>query len=285
MKLANVSGHAVLVTGDRAGINVHQASGGEFGPGPHEVYQRWAEFERWVAAAGDLGGEVAFEPEDLGCPSPSPRQVVAVGLNYSAHAAEAGFAVPERLPPTFTKFPSSLAGPYCEVELPPGGRTDWEVELVVVVGRSASRVGEHEAWDHVAGLSVGQDLSERISQLDGPAPQFSLGKSYPRFGPVGPWLVTPDELGDRDNLELSCAVNGETVQAASTKEMIFPVPALIAQLSDVITLFPGDLIFTGTPAGVGQGRQPQRFLADGDVLVSRIEGIGEIRQTFTAGGR
>ncbi|MFC6937186.1 fumarylacetoacetate hydrolase family protein [Actinomadura yumaensis] len=182
----------------------------------------------------------------------------------------------------FTKYVSSISGPVTTVRLPEGGHTDWEVELVAVIGTGGYRVAEADAWSHVAGLAVGQDLSERITQLDGPAPQFSLGKSFPGFAPVGPWLVTPDELADPDDLELGCAINGEEVQKGRTRDLIFPVPALIAKLSAVLPLLPGDVIFTGTPAGVGQGRDPQRFLAPGDVLVSHVEGIGELRQTFTA---
>lgn len=127
-----------------------------------------------------------------------------------------------------------------------------------------SRVAENEAWDHIAGLTIGQDLSERVSQLAGPAPQFSLGKSFPGFAPVGPWLVTPETVPDRDDLGLGCAIDGETVQDGRTRDLIFPVARLVAELSRTITLRPGDLVFTGTPAGVGQGRNPQWFLRPGE---------------------
>jgi 2-keto-4-pentenoate hydratase/2-oxohepta-3-ene-1,7-dioic acid hydratase in catechol pathway len=155
---------------------------------------------------------------------------------------------------------------------------DWEVELVVVVGRTAHHVGIDDAWSYVAGLTVGQDYSEREVQQSGPLPQFSMGKSFPQFGPTGPWLVTVDEFDNRDDLELECTINGETVQKARTSAMITPVPQLIQQLSAVCPLFPGDLIFTGTPSGVGMARTPPRYLKPGDVVVSRIENIGEIRQ-------
>jgi 2-keto-4-pentenoate hydratase/2-oxohepta-3-ene-1,7-dioic acid hydratase in catechol pathway len=186
------------------------------------------------------------------------------------------------LPPTFTKFVSSMSGPDSVVTLPPGGNTDWEVELVVVIGRTAQHVAEANAWDYVAGLSVGQDISERITQTAGPAPQFSLGKSFPGFAPVGPWLVTPDSVPDKDDLALGCSIDGEKVQDGHTSDLIFPVSSLIAKLSRIITLHPGDLIFTGTPSGVGLGRSPQRFLQDGQRLDSWIEGIGEVHQTFVA---
>lgn len=283
MRLANVSGRAVLLTADDRGIDVAEASAGRFGPDLGAVYQHWDDFRAWVDGA-PFGAEVAVHRSQLGSPSPAPRQIVAIGLNYHAHAAESGFASPDRLPPTFTKFVSSLTGPDAQVALPPGGNVDWEVELVVVIGREAASVSEDEAWDHVAGVTIGQDISERVSQLAGPAPQFSLGKSFPQFAPVGPWLVTPDDLANRDDLALGCAVDGESVQDGRTRDLIFPVARLIAELSRTITLFPGDLLFTGTPAGVGVGRNPQRFLQEGEELVSWIEGIGEIRQTFVAAG-
>jgi 2-keto-4-pentenoate hydratase/2-oxohepta-3-ene-1,7-dioic acid hydratase in catechol pathway len=182
----------------------------------------------------------------------------------------------------FTKFPTCITGPFGDVVLPRGGHTDWEVELVVVIGRRAERVVAAEAWSYVAGLAVGQDLSERVSQLAGPAPQFSLAKSYPRFGPIGPWLVTPDEFDDPDDLVLRCSINGRAVQDGRTSELLFGVPAIIEHLSAVLPLLPGDAVFTGTPPGVGMGRVPPRWLAPGDELVSSVEGIGELRHRFLA---
>ncbi|MFD5090078.1 fumarylacetoacetate hydrolase family protein [Amycolatopsis thailandensis] len=281
MKLANVDGRAVLLTADDTGIDVETASGGKFGPGLASVYENWDGFRAWARLPPAEPG-VVFTRAQLGSPSPAPRQIVAIGLNYDAHAAESGFEAPEGLPPTFTKFVSALTGPDAEVVLPAGGDVDWEVELVAVIGRTATRVAESDAWDHVAGVTIGQDLSERVTQLAGPAPQFSLGKSFPNFAPVGPWLVTPDELANRDDLALGCAVDGETVQDGRTRELIYPVARLISALSRTITLYPGDLVFTGTPAGVGMGRTPKRFLRAGERLVSWIEGIGEMRQTFVA---
>ncbi|WP_067479087.1 fumarylacetoacetate hydrolase family protein [Actinomadura hibisca] len=280
MRVANLAGRLVLVRDGRA-VDVEQASGGRFGADPQAVYAEWDAFTAWAADA-DLPPGEEFDQARLGAPVPAPRQLVAVGLNYRDHAAESGFAVPEGLPPVFTKFVSALSGPVTEVVLPEGGHTDWEVELVAVIGRTARNVAEADAWDHVAGLTVGQDLSERVAQLAGPAPQFSLGKSLPGFAPTGPWVVTPDEFADRDDLELGAAINGEEVQKGRTRDLVFPVPTLIARLSKVITLLPGDLLFTGTPAGVGLGRDPQRWLAPGDELVSHVEGIGELRQSFVS---
>ena len=280
MRIANLSGRLVLILGGRA-VDVWQASEGRFESDPQAVYDRWADFRAWAAQA-DLPAGTEFAAADLGAPSPAPRQLLAAGLNYRDHAGESGFEVPEGLPPVFTKFASSITGPVTTVRLPAGGHTDWEIELVAVIGARAWRVAESDAWRHVAGLTVGQDLSERISQLAGPAPQFSLGKSLPGFTPLGPCLVTPDEFADPDDLGLRATVNGEEVQKARTSELIFPVPVLVSRLSHRLPLLPGDVIFTGTPAGVGLARNPQRWLADGDELVSTIEGIGELRQRFAA---
>ncbi len=284
MRIANHDNRTVLLTSDEAGIDVHAASGGRFGPEIAAVYTAWEEFMAWAQALPATTGDVVIDRSLLGSPSPAPRQVFAIGLNYSEHAKESGFAQPETLPPVFTKFVTCITGPDTQVVIPAGGNVDWEVELVAVIGKDASNVPAAEAWDYVAGLSIGQDISERLSQLRGPAPQFGLGKSFPGFGPIGPWLVTPDSFGNPDDLELGCSVDGEQVQKGRTSELIFSVPALIEGLSQTVTLLPGDVIFTGTPAGVGLGRSPQRFLQPGETLVSRIEGIGEITQTFIPAG-
>jgi 2-keto-4-pentenoate hydratase/2-oxohepta-3-ene-1,7-dioic acid hydratase in catechol pathway len=277
MRIANLSGRLVIVT-DGGAIDVEKSSDGRFPADPQAIYSRWTEFRGWADRAEFTDAD-PFDPADLGSPAPAPRQLFAIGLNYRAHAVETGFAIPED-PPVFTKYVSSITGPISEVALPEGGHTDWEVELVVIVGPEACRASEADAWSHVAGLAVGQDISERIAQMKGPSPQFSLAKSYPGFSVIGPWLVTPDEFDNPDDLELGCAVNGERVQHARTNDLIFSVPALIARISAVLPLLPGDVIYTGTPPGVGLGRTPQRFLAPGDELISTIEGIGELRQRF-----
>jgi 2,4-diketo-3-deoxy-L-fuconate hydrolase len=279
VRIGNLDGRMVLLTAAGA-VDVARASDGRFGPAPQSGYDRWADLAAWAAAAGTLDAE-PFDVALLDAPSPVPRQAFGIGLIYGDHAAEAGMSVP-RQPSVFTKFPSCLTGPYGEIEVPPDSHTDWEVELVAVIGTAARHVPEARAWDHVAGLTVGQDVSERKTQLSGGAPQFSLGKSFPGFGPTGPWLVTPDELADPMDLELGCSVNGVQMQKSRTGHLIISVPRLIAKLSAVLTLLPGDVIFTGTPAGVGMGRDPQRWLAPGDELVSWIEGIGEMRHRFVA---
>jgi 2-keto-4-pentenoate hydratase/2-oxohepta-3-ene-1,7-dioic acid hydratase in catechol pathway len=206
--------------------------------------------------------------------------VFAVALNYRPHAAEAGFEAPDD-PLVFTKFPSCITGPVSTVRLPPG-KVDWEIEVVAVIGRGGSDLTRAQAWDAVAGLTIGQDLSERVTQSAGRPPQFSLGKSFPGFGPIGPVVVTPDEFPDRDDVGFECLLDRETVQSGRTAEMIFPVGDLVSRLSGICPLLPGDLIFTGTPAGVGNRRTPPRYLQPGETLVSRVEQIGEIRQHFVA---
>jgi 2-keto-4-pentenoate hydratase/2-oxohepta-3-ene-1,7-dioic acid hydratase in catechol pathway len=280
VRVGNLAGRLVIVTGAGA-IDVESASGGRFGPEPQAVYDQWAEFAGWAASADDAAAQ-PYEPAQLGAPAPAPRQSFGIGLNYRDHVAESGLTVPDQ-PSVFTKFPSCISGPHSDVVLPPGGHTDWEVELVAVIGTTARHVSEGAAWSHVAGLTVGQDISERISQLAGSPAQFSLGKSFPGFGPTGPWLVTVDEFANPDDLELGCSVNGDQMQKARTSYLIISVPQLITKLSAVVTLLPGDIIFTGTPAGVGMGRNPQRWLAPGDEVVSYVEGIGELRQRFVAG--
>ena len=280
MRVGNLAGRLTLFTDDAA-VDVATASDGRFGSDPQAVYGVWDEFRAWAADA-DLSGAAGFDPADLGAPTPAPGQVFAIGLNYRAHAAESKLDVPEDFPPVFTKFRSALSGPVTTVALPPGGHTDWEIELVVVIGRRAANVSVDDAWSHVAGLTAGQDLSERVRQMSGPAPQFSLGKSFPGFAPLGPWVVSVDEFDDPDDIALSCAIDGETVQDGRTGDLLFPIPHLIAGLSAVTALEPGDIVFTGTPPGVGLGREPQRWLQPGEVLTSHIEGIGELRQSFVS---
>jgi 2,4-diketo-3-deoxy-L-fuconate hydrolase len=274
MRFGNVGGRMQLVVGDGL-VDVEEASDRRLPADPVAALERWDALLEW---ARSVDGAAAPSAPLLGGalqgPVPRPRQVFGVGLNYRLHVAEGGRNVPEE-PAVFTKFPSCISGPTREI--PVGSETvDWEVELVVVLGRTAHRVGVDRAWEHVAGLMVGQDISDRAVQMRPPA-QWSLAKSFSGFGPTGPFLVTADDVPDRDDLELGCSVNGEEVQKARTSDLIFPVQELVSRLSHIVTLWPGDLIFTGTPSGVGYARTPPRFLHPGDVLTSYIEGIGELR--------
>lgn len=285
MRIAEVGGRLSLVDGSTA-VDVEQASGGTFSAAAAAVYPRWAEFTAWANAVVVAGHPLAtaFHERDLGAPSPGARQVFGIGLNYADHAAEAGLPIPEH-PVVFTKFASSVTGPVTDVRLP-GATVDWEAELVVVIGRGGRRIAVPDAYAHVAGFTVGQDISERTVQWQGQPAQFSMGKSFAGFAPTGPVLVTLDEFTDPDRLEISCTISdgSETtqVQHGSTDQLIFSVPEIISRLSEVVELLPGDLIFTGTPPGVGSGRKPPRFLREGDVLVTEIEGIGRLRQQLVA---
>ncbi|HEY4455328.1 MAG TPA: fumarylacetoacetate hydrolase family protein [Pseudonocardiaceae bacterium] len=282
MRIANLNGRLSLIT-ETGAVDVERASAGRFAADPQAIYAQWDEFAEWAVGVLSTADTQPFDPAALGAPTPAPAQIFGIGLNYRDHAAEAGLGLPDE-PTVFTKFASSLTGPCGEIALPVP-TVDWEVELVAVVGRRAWRVPVEDAWAHVAGLTVGQDLSDRTVQMAGPVPQFSLGKSRPGFGPIGPWLVTVDEFADPDDLALGCAINGESVQKSRTSQLIFSVPELVSRLSAILPLLPGDVIFTGTPAGVGVARTPQRFLVAGDELVSTIEGIGELRHRFVDGSR
>ncbi len=276
MRIANLDNRLALLRDDRA-LDVERVSDGRFGSDPQSIYDVWAEFTAWATSA-DAADAQPIDASRLGPPVPRPRQVFGLGLNYALHAQEAGLELPP-MPLTFTKFPSCIVGADADVKVATD-RVDWEVELVVVIGRTARNARAADAWDCVAGVTVGQDISARDVQMIGSPPQFSLGKSFPGFGPTGPWLVTPEELPDRDDLELGCAVNGEQMQRDRTSSMMFSVSETIARLSAICPLLPGDLIFTGTPAGVGNRMEPPRYLTPGDELVSTIEGIGSITTRF-----
>jgi 2,4-didehydro-3-deoxy-L-rhamnonate hydrolase len=282
MRLGNLSGRLVLLGDDQA-VDVEQASAGRFGPDPQAVYGQWAEFTAWAAdeeAGATQAGAVGttYSPADLLAPVPRPAQVFAVGLNYHDHAAESKIEVPQA-PLVFTKFPTCLTGPQGEITLPKGS-VDWEAEIVAVVGRGGRDIPPGQAWPALAGLMLGQDISERQLQGSGKPPQFSMGKSFEKFGPTGPFVATLDEFGPDIDIEFGCRVDGETVQHSRTSAMVFDIPAIVASLSEVTELLPGDLIFTGTPSGVGMARTPPRFLASGSELVTYAAGLGEMRHTF-----
>ncbi len=209
------------------------------------------------------------------------RNFIAIGLNYADHAAETGAAIPAE-PIVFNKAPSCIVGPNDDVVIPRGSqKTDWEVELAIVIGKRATYVGANEALDFIAGYCVCNDVSEREYQLERGG-TWTKGKGCPTFGPLGPWLVTKDEIPDVQNLSMWLDVNGERVQNGSTKTMIFNVAQIVSYLSHFMILEPGDVITTGTPPGVGMGMKPQRFLKAGDVVSLGIEGLGEQRQRFVA---
>jgi 2-keto-4-pentenoate hydratase/2-oxohepta-3-ene-1,7-dioic acid hydratase in catechol pathway len=283
MRFGTLRGRFVLVSADGRALDVASASGGALPSEARAALSVWDDVLAWAATA-DWAAAAEVTDAELGPPVPDPRQVFAVALNYRPHAVEAGFTAPDA-PLVFTKFPSCITGPVSTVVLPPGN-VDWEIEVVAVIGAGGHRVPRSQAWAAVAGLTCGQDLSERLTQSHGSPAQFSLGKSFPGFGPIGPVAVTPDSFADRDDIGFESALltgsGSETLQSGRTREMIFPIDDLVARLSAICPLLPGDLIFTGTPGGVGNRRTPQRFLRPGETLVSRLDGVGEIRQTFVA---
>lgn len=286
MRVANHAGRLVLLAPDSGddlhgarGVDVHHASGGAIPAEPELAYERWDEVRRLAGTSPD-GAAVTIEADRLGSPSPRPRQVFGIGVNYADHGAEADMAVPE-VPLVFTKLSTAITGPFGAIAL--STRTvDWEVEIALVIGRVARNVPSSAAWEFVAGVTAGQDLSDREIQWRPQAtPQFGLGKSLAGFAPLGPVLVTPDEYPDPDDIELACRLNGEVVQRSRSAQMLLSVPEIITYLSGIVTLYPGDVIFTGTPAGIGMTRTPPRYLADGDRLESFVERVGNMSHTFT----
>ncbi len=218
----------------------------------------------------------------IGAPIGNIGQLVCIGLNYSDHAAELDMPIPEE-PVIFLKSPYAISGPFDDLVLPQGSqKTDWEVELAIVIGNPALNVDRADALRHVAGYSVFNDVSERAWQLEGTG-QWTKGKSYPGFAPLGPWLVTPDELSDVHNLGIWTDVSGTRMQDGNTKTMIFDVGHLVSFVSHRMALRPGDVIATGTPPGVGGGKKPPVFLKDGDDFRCGIEALGEQRHTVKAG--
>ena len=213
----------------------------------------------------------------LGPPLMRPSKIVCVGLNYAEHAAESGMDIPEE-PVLFFKATSAIVGPNDPIIIPKGSeKTDWEVELAIVVGKKASYVSEKDALNHVAGYVLHNDVSERAFQLERSG-QWVKGKSCDTFAPIGPFIATPDEIGDPNNLNLWLTLNGEEMQNSSTSDFIFNIQHVVSYISQYMTLLPGDIISTGTPFGVGLGLTPPRYLQDGDIMELGIEGLGVSKQ-------
>lgn len=274
-RLATIDDRAALVRDD-AWFDLERLGTGA----PADPMEALTDLEALHAADAALGDATpagsfaeALDAGRVGPPVPAPSACFGIGLNYRSHVAESNMAVPT-VPVVFTKFPGCLVGPRATVELV-GPMCDYEVELVVAIGPGGRNIDAASAWDHVAGLTVGQDISDRALQFAANPPHFDLGKSRDTFGPLGPVLVSPDQVPDRDALALTCDVDGDVRQRGTTADLIFSVPELIAYLSAIMTLRPGDLIFTGTPDGVGIATG--KLLTDGCTIDSSIEGIGELR--------
>ena len=239
-----------------------------------------ARLQRWLQEDGAAAPEIAADVR-LGPPIARPSKIVCIGLNFRDHAAETGAKIPTE-PILFLKATSALVGPDDDVEIPRGSvKTDWEVELGIVIGTRASYVSEADAMRCVAGYVLHNDYSERAFQLERGG-QWVKGKSCDTFAPLGPFLATRDEIPDPHALRMWLTVNGETMQDGTTADMIFGVPKLVSYVSEFMSLLPGDVISTGTPAGVGMGMKPPRFLAAGDEVALGIDGLGSSRQRLRA---
>ncbi|MFI5306298.1 MAG: fumarylacetoacetate hydrolase family protein [Polyangiales bacterium] len=273
IELVNLNGRAQLVV-DGTLIDVERRSARRFSYKPMDVIELWEPFCEWAREQRPDEDASRLVPARLSAPVPAPSQLFAIGLNYRAHAQETSANLPKE-PMVFTKFQSCLCGPYAEIPIV-SDSVDWEVELCVVIGRGGRRIKAERALEHVAGYCVGQDISDRKRQRADVPPQFSLAKSAACFGPLGPALVAAVSLPDPSALRLTCDVDGERMQDARTADMIFSVPELVAYLSRYCELRPGDLIFSGTPSGVGVARNPPRFLQPGQRIESAIEGIGKL---------
>ncbi len=229
------------------------------------------------------GGRIPIAEVTLHAPVDKPSKVICIGLNYADHARESGMAIPER-PLVFCKFPSSIVGPYDDVELPPESKkVDWEAELVVVMGRSALRVTAEQSVSHIGGFMVANDVSARDVQADDG--QFVRAKSFTSFCPVGPWVTTLDEVEDYSNLSVQLRVNGALMQNGNTSDLIANVSEIVSFCSQISMLEAGDIILTGTPAGVGAGMNPQQFLQEGDLMETTISGLGSLRNKIVTVAR
>jgi 2-keto-4-pentenoate hydratase/2-oxohepta-3-ene-1,7-dioic acid hydratase in catechol pathway len=279
IELANLGGRAQLLRDGRV-IDVHERSGGRFTADPMGVLRDWRAFLTWAREAEVRASDPALDATRLGPCVPEPGQVFGIGLNYRDHAEEAKIPVPKE-PVVFTKFASCIAAPHADIALT-SDRVDFEVELVVVIGEGGRDIAASDAPGRIAGYCVGQDVSDRKRQFADIPPQFSLGKSARGYGPIGPTLVAADALEYAQSLRLTCDVAGERMQDGNSRNMIFGIADLVAYLSRWCELRPGDLIFTGTPAGVGSVRDPRRYLVPGDVIESEIEGLGRLRNRCVA---
>lgn len=277
--LGVVKGRAVLIDNGRArDVEVH--SQGRFSSNVMALLAQWPKFSTWAIEQSIEEDDPQIDKSDLELCVPASRNIYAIGVNYHDHIEEAKMEIPTT-PMVFAKFPSCLTHGTGEIPLS-SNRVDWEAELVVVIGCGGHNINPIDWKDVVAGFCVGQDISDRRQQFRNKPPQFSLGKSSKGFGPIGPYITSLDSFKNQNDLSISCSVNGEIMQSSRTKQMIFSIPELIAYISQWCELYPGDLIFTGTPGGTGGLRSPRQYLVSGDVLKTSIEGIGSITNICTA---
>ena len=270
-KLGTVGGKAVLIKDDHY-FDVASLSNGAISSDSVEALKFQSELSELYDTLSGENATGNLSEIELGNPVPKSPNCYAVGLNYRKHAEESGMDIPE-VPMIFTKHTSCFVGPKANVEMR-SDYVDWEVELVVVIGKEGKNISKENALEHVAGLCVGQDISDRPTQFATTPAMFNLGKSFDTYGPMGPALVSLDLLKNCENLDIECKLNGETVQKSNTSDLIFNVSSIISYLSEIVSLSIGDTIWTGTPSGVGIASG--KFLKDGDVLTSSIEGLGSM---------
>ncbi len=268
---ANHAGRAVLISGDSF-HDLETLSGGNIPADPMSALTHEDLLHELQKQTAGRTPEGTVDASQLGAPSPAPQKVFGIGLNYKTHADESGMEVPDN-PVVFAKFSSCIAAPNTNVELR-SERVDYEAEIVVIIGKGGKDIAKADAWKHVFGVTAGQDVSDRAVQMASKPPHFDLGKSFDTFGPIGPVVVSPDALPNRDAIGLKCLVNGEERQNDSTANLIFDIPFLIEYLSHITTLKTGDVIFTGTPAGVGM--MQKKLLRDGDVVTTIVDGVGTL---------
>ena len=271
-KLANIDGKSALIHSDSY-YDINTISKGKITSDPSKILNSLDDLHELSSKIDNFEPSGLIENSLLGPPVTDSRNCFAVGLNYRAHAEESSMEIPP-FPMVFTKHTSCIVGPFDNIEMK-SDIVDYEAELVLVIGREGKNISKETAWDHVAGLTVGQDISDRAVQFHATPPQFNLGKSFDTFGPIGPYLVSPDFVLNKDALHLECYINDELRQESSTDDLIFTVPDIISYISEFLTLNTGDLIFTGTPSGVGatQGK----LLKDGDIVTTSIKEIGTIK--------
>ena len=271
-RLANIDGRAALVSGENY-YDLEKISQGNFSQDPMQALEALSELSALGAQLDNFEPSGQLADVELGPPAPNPTNCYAVVLNYRNHAEESNMAMPP-VPMVFTKHTSCISGPTIDIEMR-SDYVDYEAELVAVIGKPGKDIAKETAWQHVAGLCVGQDISDRPMQFSAAPPQFNLGKSFDTFGPIGPVLTSLESLQDYHSMEIQCNVSGEVRQKDNVSDLIFDIPYLIAYLSEIVTLKTGDIIFTGTPAGVGV--IDGKYLRDGDMLTTSIEGLGTLR--------
>jgi 2,4-diketo-3-deoxy-L-fuconate hydrolase len=282
MRLADIANRPAIVKDGRA-LDIATASKGRIEPhlGVLADLSLHDELRNLADSAAEADWH-SFDRRDLGRVS-RPYKAIGVALNYRGHAEESNLPIPDE-PSVFAKFASSVVGPYDPIVVPPAyDKVDYEAEVVVVMGATGKNISASDAWSYVAGITAGQDISDRKEQWRKPINQFTLPKSYDTFSPIGPYLVTIDEFEDVDDIEVVGHVDDLEVQRGRTSDLIFSVPELIAWLSKRVTFEPGDLIFTGTPAGCGVRRTPRLYLGDGMVLRTEVAGVGTMENPVVAG--